>query len=125
MAGANTGDYYRVLAHTGRGSWQPRADPHLWLAFNLRAHHMQAQPVARRISEAVATWEELDRIAAGGAASTAPGRHYGRFRSAGARTVSHCATRTRGCARSWRRSPEAPLSTAQAAVTTEGQRAAR
>jgi Fic family protein len=62
--GANTGDYYSVLAHTGRGSWQPRPDPHLWLAFSLRAHHMQAQTVARRISEAVATWEELDRIAA-------------------------------------------------------------
>ena len=27
--GANTQDYYSVLAHTGHGSWQPRSDPHL------------------------------------------------------------------------------------------------
>jgi len=52
-----------VLAHTGHGSWQPRDDAHLWLAFNLRAHHMQAQTVARRVSEASVTWSELDRLA--------------------------------------------------------------
>ena len=60
--GANTDDYYRALAHTGRGSWQPRDDAHLWLSFNLRAHHMQAQTVARRVREADATWIELDQI---------------------------------------------------------------
>ena len=60
--GANTEDYYSVLAHTGRGSWQPRDDAHLWLTFNLRAHHMQAQTVARRVEEADATWIELDRL---------------------------------------------------------------
>lgn len=62
--GANTGDYYSVLAHTGHGSWQPRDDAHLWLTFNLRAHHMQAQTVARRVEEAGATWVELDRLVA-------------------------------------------------------------
>ncbi len=60
--GANSDDYYSVLAHTGHGSWQPRDDAHLWLAFNLRAHHMQAQTVARRVAEADATWIELDQI---------------------------------------------------------------
>jgi Fic family protein len=60
--GANTEDYYRVLAHTGHGSWQPRDDAHLWLAFNLRAHHMQAQTVARRVDEAGATWADLDQL---------------------------------------------------------------
>lgn len=60
--GANTDDYYNVLAHTGHGSWQPRDDAHLWLAFNLRAHHMQAQTVARRVDEAGETWTELDRL---------------------------------------------------------------
>jgi Fic family protein len=63
--GANTHDYYSALAHTGHGSRQPRTDPHLWLAFNLRAHHMQAQTVARRFSEAGAVWEELDQLATG------------------------------------------------------------
>jgi Fic family protein len=62
--GANTEDYYSVLAHTGHGSWQPRDDAHLWLTFNLRAHHMQAQTVARRVEEAEATWIELDRLIA-------------------------------------------------------------
>jgi Fic family protein len=61
--GANTEDYYNVLAHTGHGSWQPRDDAHLWLAFNLRAHHMQAQTVARRVAEAATTWGELDALA--------------------------------------------------------------
>jgi Fic family protein len=60
--GANTEDYYSVLAHTGHGSWQPRDDAHLWLTFNLRAHHMQAQTVARRVEEASATWSELDHL---------------------------------------------------------------
>jgi len=60
--GANTDDYYSVLAHTGHGSWQPRDDAHLWLTFNLRAHHMQAQTVARRVGEAGETWTDLDRL---------------------------------------------------------------
>jgi Fic family protein len=60
--GANTEDYYSVLAHTGHGHWQPRDNAHLWLAFNLRAHHMQAQTVARRVEEAGRTWTELDQL---------------------------------------------------------------
>jgi Fic family protein len=60
--GVKTEDYYSVLAHTGNGSWQPRDDAHLWLTFNLRAHHMQAQTVARRVREADLTWTELDQI---------------------------------------------------------------
>ena len=62
--GANTDEYYSALAHTGHGSWRPRDDAHLWLTFNLRAHHMQAQTVARRAAEAAATWAELDQLAA-------------------------------------------------------------
>jgi Fic family protein len=60
--GHNTEDYYQVLAITGQGSWRPRPDAHLWTAFNLRAHHMQAQTVARRVDEASAVWEELDSL---------------------------------------------------------------
>jgi Fic family protein len=62
--GANTDDYYRALAHTGHGSWSPRDDAHLWLSFNLRAHHMQAQTMARRVDEAGETWSDLDRLLA-------------------------------------------------------------
>ncbi|GLX96466.1 Fic family protein [Herbidospora sp. NBRC 101105] len=62
--GANTDDYYAVLAVTGQGAWNPRDDAHLWVSFNLRAHHMQAQTVARRVREASAVWEELDELIA-------------------------------------------------------------
>jgi len=48
----------------GHGSWLPRDDAHRWLTFNLRAHHMQAQTVARRVEEAGKTWAELDELIA-------------------------------------------------------------
>lgn len=60
--GHNTDDYYRVLALTGSGGWHPRADASLWVSFNLRAHHMQAQTLRRRIAEAETAWNELDEI---------------------------------------------------------------
>jgi Fic family protein len=50
--GNNTQDYYDVLAATGCGSWQPGNDATLWVKFNLRAHHMQAQTMRRRFNEA-------------------------------------------------------------------------
>lgn len=60
--GHNTDDYYQVLAITGQGSWRPRPDANLWVAFNIRAHHMQAQTVARRVAEASAIWHQLDTL---------------------------------------------------------------
>lgn len=60
--GGNTDDYYRVLASTGAGGWHPDRDAGLWLKFNLRAHHMQAQTVQRRYDEAGRIWTELDRV---------------------------------------------------------------
>ncbi|WP_431973079.1 Fic family protein [Micromonospora haikouensis] len=63
--GSNTEDYYRVLAITGRGRWNPEGAAHLWVAFNLRAHHIQAQTVARRFQEAADIWVELDAVVAG------------------------------------------------------------
>jgi len=57
--GANTGDYYRVLAHTGRGRWNPDGDAHLWVTFSLRAHHMQAQTVARRVEHTDLLYDAL------------------------------------------------------------------
>ncbi|MDG4792838.1 Fic family protein [Micromonospora sp. WMMD1082] len=62
--GSNTEDYYRVLAITGRGRWSPEGTADLWVSFNLRAHHMQAQTVARRFQEASAIWAELDALVA-------------------------------------------------------------
>lgn len=60
--GHNTDDYYRVLAVTGQGSWHPENDASLWVKFNLRAHHMQAQTLARRFREAEQTWAALDEL---------------------------------------------------------------
>lgn len=62
--GRNTADYYRVLAATGRGSWQPDNDAHLWIKFSLRAHHMQAQTLRRRFEEAERLWSALDDLIA-------------------------------------------------------------
>lgn len=60
--GRNTDDYYAILAATGRGSWNPGNDAHDWVRFNLRAHHMQAQTVVRRVEEIDAIWQRLIQL---------------------------------------------------------------
>jgi Fic family protein len=60
--GSNTQEYYDVLAAVGRGSWQPDNDATLWVKFNLRAHHMQAQTMRRRFAEAETQWEHIDQL---------------------------------------------------------------
>jgi Fic family protein len=62
--GGNTEDYYRVLAATGGGGWHPDRPAGLWVKFNLRAHHVQAQIVARRYTEASKLWQGLDVVIA-------------------------------------------------------------
>jgi len=62
--GANTADYYRVLAHTGAGAWHPDRDTALWVSFNLRAHHMQAQTLQQRIDQAMTMWTAIDALSA-------------------------------------------------------------
>lgn len=62
--GANTEDYYRVLALTGEGAWNPGNDAHLWVKFNLRAHHIQAQTVHSRWERAAQAWRLIDEFTA-------------------------------------------------------------
>jgi Fic family protein len=62
--GANTEDYYRVLAGTGGGAWHPERDAGLWVSFVLRAHHMQAQTLRSRMAQAVAMWAAIDGLTA-------------------------------------------------------------
>jgi len=60
--GGNTEDYYRVLAATGAGAWHPERSAALWVKFNLRAHHIQAQTVRRRYREAAKLWLAFDDL---------------------------------------------------------------
>lgn len=60
--GSNTQEYYDVLAPVGQGRWHPSNDASLWLKFSLRAHHMQAQTLRRRFSDAERQWEHIDTI---------------------------------------------------------------
>ncbi|GAB3738697.1 Fic family protein [Microlunatus parietis] len=62
--GNNTQDYYDVLAATGRGRWNPANDTSLWVRFNLRAHHLQAQTVRRRFDEAETQLRRVDELVA-------------------------------------------------------------
>jgi len=60
--GSNTEEYYRVLAATGAGAWNPERSAALWVKFNLRAHHIQAQTVRRRFREAGKLWQSFDEL---------------------------------------------------------------
>ncbi|GAB3935422.1 Fic family protein [Kribbella albertanoniae] len=60
--GGNTQDYYRVLAATGAGGWHPERSAALWVQFNLRAHHIQAQTLQRRYDEAGKLWVAFDDL---------------------------------------------------------------
>jgi len=60
--GSNTEDYYSVLAATGGGGWNPDRDAHLWVKFCLRAHHMQAQTVERRLDEASSLGTQVEDL---------------------------------------------------------------
>jgi hypothetical protein len=60
--GANTEDYYLLLAATGHGVWAPDGDAPLWVTFNLRAHHLPAQAVRRRWHNARQSYVLLDDV---------------------------------------------------------------
>lgn len=62
--GRNTEDYHAVLAATGQGRWRPEGDASLWVKFHLRAHHLQAQTVGRRFTEADQLYVRLDEVVA-------------------------------------------------------------
>jgi Fic family protein len=61
--GANTQAYYDVLRATGGVAWAPARPAALWIKFNLRAHHMQAQTVRRRAVIAGQLWGRLEELA--------------------------------------------------------------
>lgn len=57
----NTLDYYRTLRETRR-SHQPDRDASGWVRFCLRAHHLQAQVVDRRLRHSRDVWSALDGL---------------------------------------------------------------
>ena len=62
--GRHTEDYYAVLAATGHGRWQPELDAGLWVKFNLRGHHFQAQTLRRRFADAEQLYVVIDELIA-------------------------------------------------------------
>lgn len=63
----NTAMYYAALGDAQGGSYQPDRDAHGWVRFCLRAHHLQAQVVERRLAIAAEVWRVLaDHVAAAG-----------------------------------------------------------
>jgi len=61
--GANTPDYYGVLADTGRGSWHPKNSAKAWIWFNLTAHYRQAVTLFQRTEAMGILWEEMSQLA--------------------------------------------------------------
>lgn len=59
--GRNTQDYYKVLATTGKGSWNPQNDTRAWIRFNIIAHYRQAATFLRRTRMISRLWGELER----------------------------------------------------------------
>ncbi|BCJ64378.1 Dot/Icm type IV secretion system effector CoxFIC1 [Polymorphospora rubra] len=59
----NTLDYYRVLRETNQGSYQPERTSHGWVRFCLRAHHLQAQLVSKRLRLGREVWEAAHELA--------------------------------------------------------------
>ncbi|WP_343952868.1 Fic family protein [Nonomuraea longicatena] len=53
--------YYAVLGEVGGRLWSPHGDTLSWVRFCLRAHHLQAQRVARRLAEAGEIWVLLEK----------------------------------------------------------------
>lgn len=59
----NTLDYYRALRETNQGTYRPELSSHTWVRFCLRAHHLQAQVVGRRLRFGRELWEAAEPLA--------------------------------------------------------------
>ena len=59
--GRNTPGYYRVLAETGKGMWNPGNDARPWIRFCLTAHYRQAKTLVRRTRETERLWNAVEQ----------------------------------------------------------------
>lgn len=62
--GANTPEYYEVLAAVGQGSWHPENDARPWVRFILTAHLRQARTILYRIRLFERLWSEVEQVVA-------------------------------------------------------------
>ncbi len=60
--GRNTDSYYRILAETGEGKWNPRKNALPWVRFCLIAHYQQAATLMKRNAEIGRVWLELEKV---------------------------------------------------------------
>jgi Fic family protein len=61
--GRNTDAYYRILAETGQGRWNPGRDALPWVRLCLRAHYQQAEKLAQRGRALSRAADEIGRLA--------------------------------------------------------------
>jgi Fic family protein len=59
--GANTQEYYAVLAEVGQGAWNPQNDATQWIRFCLTAHYRQAETLLRRNKEMEKLWNIIEQ----------------------------------------------------------------
>jgi Fic family protein len=59
--GRHTGDYYDILAETGKGSWNPGNETRPWIRFNLTAHYRQAAVALCRMKLISRLSDEIER----------------------------------------------------------------
>ena len=60
--GLNQQAYYDVLAHVGRGRWEPHNDTLPWIRFCLTAHYVQAQNVVQRLQNVADISEAVEQL---------------------------------------------------------------
>jgi len=65
--GSHTPEYYRILADTGEGKWNPTRNALPWIRFCLTAHHQQSATLIRRNEEYSLLYDRIvDLVAARG-----------------------------------------------------------
>jgi Fic family protein len=60
--GNHTPEYYKILADTGEGKWNPARDALPWVRFCLTAHYQQAATWIRRNDEYARLFEKIERV---------------------------------------------------------------
>jgi Fic family protein len=60
--GRNSEAYYRILAETGQGRWNPTYDALPWVRFCLRAHYQQVATLVRRNEVMMAVSSEIAKL---------------------------------------------------------------